>query len=51
MASKLAKDVCVNDNPTDTITDVIYVERGYKRYGLSNHLGNLLTTISDKRLC
>lgn len=31
------------------VEGVIYVERGYKKYELSNHLGNVLMVISDRR--
>lgn len=31
------------------VEGVIYVERGYKKYELSNHLGNVMMVISDRR--
>ena len=30
---------------------ISYVKRGYKTYELSNHLGNVLATVSDRRVC
>jgi hypothetical protein len=46
-------EVCMEDVPTpDPLTDgIMYVYRGYKHYELSNHLGNVLTVISDRRDC
>jgi RHS repeat-associated protein len=36
---------------TNMFKGISYVKRGYKTYELSNHLGNVLATVSDRRVC
>ena len=36
--------------PANMFKGISYVTRGYKTYELSNHLGNVLATISDRRV-
>lgn len=43
--------VCVDEEPTreEGTEDIVYVERGYRNYEFSNHLGNVLTVTTDRR--
>src|SRR5690606_22386075 len=37
-------------SPGTLFSGITYVKRGYKTYELSNHLGNVLATVSDRRV-
>ena len=37
-------------SPANMFKGISYVKRGYKTYELSNHLGNVLATVSDRRV-
>jgi RHS repeat-associated protein len=50
-SSRVGMDVAEKDMITPTITEQsFYRESGKKQYELSNHLGNVLTVITDKKL-
>jgi RHS repeat-associated protein len=50
-SSRVGMDVAEKDMITPTITEQsFYRESGKKQYELSNHLGNVLTVITDKKI-
>jgi hypothetical protein len=50
-SSRVGMDVAEKDMITPTITEQsFYRELGKKQYELSNHLGNVLTLITDKKI-